>query len=307
MRLSLIRLIKKLFGRRGKHEFIDLGDIILVKGNPYSGIARKYTAGEDLSAGDVVYVSADNTVKKASSSHRVKVIGVASETKSSGQTVTVIHFGRASVVTDGAVSIGDPVTAAPTAGRVVSITSHSHSIGSPSTDTFVKSVSSSTGSAGSHSHGFTPDGSISSVDISHTHSVGITSGSPSATVSVATDPSLWQTLYAASTSGGSPTTSFKAAQSTNYIAVGSSTHTHYVSGSTGTGGSTSHSHTFTGSSGTTDSAGSHSHSISSTTSPAVTSIPSSTGASDTAAVLGKALTSATGAGQTIDILVCLAG
>ena len=101
--------------------------------------------------------------------------------------------------------------------------------------------------AGSHSHSFTPSGSISSTDLGSK-----TSGGPSATRVVADDPYLWSTLYAASSIGGTPDTAFKAASSVNRTSVATDTHTHSVTLG-------SHSHTFTGSSGTTDSAGDHSH------------------------------------------------
>jgi hypothetical protein len=134
--------------------------------------------------------------------------------------------------------------------------SHSHSF----------TPSGSISSAGSHSHTYTPSGSISSTNLG-----SVTSGIPDVTRLVATDPSTWTTLYAASQSGGTPTTAFKAASSTTSIYVAGSGHTHSVTLGehshtfTGTQGTTdsagSHSHTFTGSSGTTGTAGDHTHTV----------------------------------------------
>jgi hypothetical protein len=257
-----------MFGRKLGHEIIDLGDMVLIRGNPYSGWGRRYTAGEALAQGDVVYISAAGVVSKATNSYRSQTIGVAIEAADLNATVTVLHFGRASVIADAAISVGDPVAAAATAGRVISLLSHSHG--------FTPAGSISSVSAG------TPSGTISSTDLGNK-----TSDPPTATITVASDPGGWGTLYAASASGGSNTTAFKAAQSSNYLSVASSGHQHVVAigshGHTFTGSALpTHGHMFTGSAGTTDSAGS-------------------------AQILGKALAAAAGAGSSLDILVCLAG
>ena len=81
-------------------------------------ITVKLIAGEDLVEGDVVYLSAANTVSKATDSNAGKVVGVADEAASSGDTVSVVIYGVKSVVADGAVAVGDRVIAAATAGRV---------------------------------------------------------------------------------------------------------------------------------------------------------------------------------------------
>jgi hypothetical protein len=106
-----------------------------------------------------------------------------------------------------------------------------------------------TSSSGSHSHSFTPSGTISSTDLG-----SVTSGIPDVTRLVATDPSTWTTLYAASQSGGTPNTAFQAASTTTSIYVAGAGHTHSVTLG-------SHSHTFTGSSGTTSSTGAHTHTV----------------------------------------------
>ena len=94
-------------------------------------ITVKFIAGEDLSEGDVVYVSATNTVKKAASANAAKVVGVADHAASSGDEVDVVIYGVKEVTADGAISVGDRVVAASTAGRVVAENSkttsgHSH-------------------------------------------------------------------------------------------------------------------------------------------------------------------------------------
>jgi len=115
--------------------------------------------------------------------------------------------------------------------------SHSHSF----------TPSGTIATAGAHSHTYTPSGSISSTDLG-----SVTSGSPSAVITVASDPYYWTTLYAATTSGGTPDTAFRAAYPTSGALAPKYDHTHSVTLG-------SHSHTFTGTQGTTDSAGDHTH------------------------------------------------
>lgn len=82
-------------------------------------ITIKFIAGEALSEGDVVYVSAANEVKKATDANASKVIGVADADAAAGDTVDVVIYGKKTVIADGAISIGDRLRAAATAGRVV--------------------------------------------------------------------------------------------------------------------------------------------------------------------------------------------
>jgi len=92
-------------------------------------IMLKFTAGADISKGQVVYVSGDNEVSPATDAEAAKCVGVADDDASTGEDVYVIVYGKATVVADGAISAGDRVRAAPTAGRVVSENSmpaHSH-------------------------------------------------------------------------------------------------------------------------------------------------------------------------------------
>ena len=78
-----------------------------------------FTAGEALSEGDAVYLSGANTVKKATAANAAKAIGVADAAASAGASVDVVVYGKKTVTADGAISVGDRVVAASTAGRVV--------------------------------------------------------------------------------------------------------------------------------------------------------------------------------------------
>jgi len=91
----------------------------------------KFVAGAAITKGQVVYVSGDGQVSPATDANAAKAIGVADNDASAGEDVFVIVYGKATVVADGAISAGDRVRAASTAGRVVSENSmptHSHTI-----------------------------------------------------------------------------------------------------------------------------------------------------------------------------------
>jgi len=81
-------------------------------------ITIQFTAGETLAEGDVVYISGANEVKKATVANSGKVVGVADEAASAGDTVNVVVHGKKKVTADGTISAGDQVTASSTAGRV---------------------------------------------------------------------------------------------------------------------------------------------------------------------------------------------
>jgi len=90
-----------------------------------------FTAGADIAKGQVVYVSGDNQVSPAIDTNAAQCVGVADEDASTGSPVRVVIFGIAEVIADGAISPGDRVRAASTAGRVVTeneIPAHSHTI-----------------------------------------------------------------------------------------------------------------------------------------------------------------------------------
>jgi len=80
----------------------------------------RFVAGASISKGQVVYVSGDGQVAPATDANAAKAVGVADNDASAGVDVFVIVYGKATVVADGAISAGDRVRAAPTAGRVVS-------------------------------------------------------------------------------------------------------------------------------------------------------------------------------------------
>lgn len=82
---------------------------------------KEFTAGEELAAGNLVYVSAANTVMKAATATAGKVIGVAKDAALAAATVEVyVAPSIVTVTADGAITAGDNVTAAATAGRVAS-------------------------------------------------------------------------------------------------------------------------------------------------------------------------------------------
>lgn len=75
---------------------------------------------EPISSKAVVYLSSDNRVSLATDANTAEVLGVSQEEVASGKPVDIITEGRVSVVSDGPISPGDRVIAAPTAGRVAS-------------------------------------------------------------------------------------------------------------------------------------------------------------------------------------------
>ncbi|MFQ6055251.1 MAG: hypothetical protein ACE5J3_04640, partial [Methanosarcinales archaeon] len=92
-------------------------------------ILLSFTAGEALSEGDAVYLSAADTVSKATTSNTYKLVGVVDASASSGASVDVVVIGKKSVTADGTIVVGDRVVAATTAGRVISensIPAHTH-------------------------------------------------------------------------------------------------------------------------------------------------------------------------------------
>ena len=117
-----------------------------------------------------------------------------------------------------------------------------------------KATGITTSTTGSHSHSFTPSGTISSAG-SHSHSFTPSGsiGTPSAYTDV-TDFITWQTC---------PNNHSNCQLAGTYlINVATYDHTHTFTGGSGsTDSAGSHSHTFTGSSGTTGSTGDHSHTV----------------------------------------------
>jgi hypothetical protein len=105
-----------------------------------SGFTRFYTAGASISANQIVSLHTDGKVYPASPTYP-NVVGVALRAAATGELVEVLVLGIAQVVSDGAISPGQPVTFSPTTpGRAVRYAGHYHDT-SRWTDTFLKSVS----------------------------------------------------------------------------------------------------------------------------------------------------------------------
>lgn len=134
--------------------------------------------------------------------------------------------------------------------------------------------SGSIGSAGDHYHSFTPSGSIGyagghshtiSAVSDHSHSFSATSGDPSSTA-----PIIY--YYFKTCPSGHDNCQVS---SVDWVFAGDKTHTHDVSGTTGsagghdhggyTGSVGDHNHSFTGSTGNTSTAGGHTHSFTGST------------------------------------------
>jgi len=82
-------------------------------------ILLSFVAGEDLTEGDAVYLSAANTVKKVAAANAAKAVGVADASAVAGADVDVVVYGKKTVTAGGTIAVGDRVVAASTAGRVV--------------------------------------------------------------------------------------------------------------------------------------------------------------------------------------------
>ena len=292
-----------------------------------------FQAGETLHAGDVVGVKQDGSnnarvYKLDSGEAPGRVIGVV-HTPASGQLgdiaasysagsppfVTIVLQGVAKALSGGAISVGDSVIPAISAGippgktssvaRVVQGLAHEHSPGNDGQTGTGEGHNHQSGNVlpnGFHSHEGTGN---TGGESSHTHEGGggnhdheigsLTSGSV-----LWTDPSYQRSLRL-SKGGGHDA----------YVTVGGvwgdEGNENLRTGSAGAsasagGGGTAHSH----SSGPVASAGSHAH-----VGAGYTSTESvhkhAVGSEDRAVVVGKCLTRATAANQVIDILVDIAG
>jgi hypothetical protein len=76
-------------------------------------------AGEDLVSGFVYLSGTDKTVFQCGASGTKKPIGVAVNSYSEGETVTIVDKGIVNMICDTALSAGQPVFPASTAGRVI--------------------------------------------------------------------------------------------------------------------------------------------------------------------------------------------
>ena len=251
--------------------------------------------GEDIQAGEVLYVSGDDTFKLAddTSAIRNKVAGVAHYSALNGRIICVVVGGVIEVTADGAISAGDTVTPAATAGRVKTMTrthqqeipeedishthaqadtggtlsSHTHDVGNPdSTFTLFQADAPTTHNHGlaSHAHGLN----------NHTHGGEVSAQSA---VSQGTANSSVRTR----TGKTVPSSSHH-----HTAELGGVSHVH-TNPNTGTGGS-----------------GVHTHGSGSTTTDRDPGAPTTLDFI-TGKVLGKAMTGACGAGDKLKILVSL--
>jgi hypothetical protein len=70
-----------------------------------------FTAGEALSIGDIVEITADYTVKKPTGANSLKIVGICLGNAANGAKVTVINRGVCRVKTLGTVNFGDQLSA----------------------------------------------------------------------------------------------------------------------------------------------------------------------------------------------------
>jgi predicted RecA/RadA family phage recombinase len=80
------------------------------------------TAGEDLSVGDIVEITADYTVKKPTGVNSLKFAGICLTNAANGKKVTVINRGVCRVKTLGTVNAGDQLCAS--GGTAIADNSH---------------------------------------------------------------------------------------------------------------------------------------------------------------------------------------
>lgn len=147
-------------------------------------IAIPMTAGDDITAGNVVYISAANEVKAVAGSTSA-ILGVAVTTESNSDPIDVIVLGKVTVTCSGTVAAGDLLIGAAT-GKVAKFTpttskatgagsSHSHTNTAASNHDHAISdggygANTVTGLGGGHNHAMTSESS-------HTHTTSsITSG-----------------------------------------------------------------------------------------------------------------------------------
>jgi len=249
-------------------------------------------AGEDISRGDVVYISAANTVKKALDSIGIiySVIGVAAHTASNTEFILVQTYGPITITANGAVAVGDLIRAATgTAGRGETLTrTHTHSIPNISHDLAHVHPNPTTVSD-AHTHTVSNTGSF---DSAHTHTEGNTTGSIDLGHAHTQADTASDAGGGSHTHGNPVTNSNSDAHSHTNPSTGSSlgSHTHTDSGT----GSDSHTHT----QGSTGSSLADPETMS--TGPTnVEAIPLP------GAVVGKAMTVAAGAGNTFVLMVTL--
>tara|TARA_Y100000310_G_scaffold345865_1_gene471892 strand:- start:35655 stop:36599 length:945 start_codon:yes stop_codon:yes gene_type:complete len=301
-------------------------------------LLRVYTAGENITKGNAVYISSASTVSKAATANISKVIGVASETVTSGNLIKIVVYGPVSVTADGVIAAGDLCEAAGTAGRVIKVdNNHDHTGGTdfPSVTTNVavgahghdqdatRATSDNTTVAGSNHTHTVPATATASVNVGlSTHEHG-NSGSPSATETVPNTAAHTHTQQLTSeTNGGSHFHSQSASNNNSgggTVNVASQSHVHNVDGAPTTTdlvADQTHTHTTNTPTGgpSTIPASTHTH-INEKTDDAAAGDRVLVGGEyhthtitsyiEKGVVLGKAETAAAGAGSTLTLFVCL--
>lgn len=151
-------------------------------------LSEVFTAGADITAGQVVAITGDNEVSPADNTLRSQAIGVALNDAAVGEQVEVIIYGKTTVVADGVISAGDPLAAATTTGRVVSLLSHSHTNpNTSSVDLAHTHTNPNTSATGSHTH-TNPDTDYTDLYHRHTYTPAgtinaVSAGTPSGSIS----------------------------------------------------------------------------------------------------------------------------
>jgi len=96
-------------------------------------ITQAFTAGAAITDGEAVALTGDNQVSPATNTEIQECIGITDEAAAAGEPVDVVILGKKSGVTaDGAITAGNPLVPAVTAGRVVAEAtnpaSHTHTM-----------------------------------------------------------------------------------------------------------------------------------------------------------------------------------
>lgn len=265
---SLLRLTNLL-----EKSHLSLSNVTASQHHNRGKLIESFTAGEDLNANEGVYVSAANTVSKATNANATKAIGVTIEEVSSGDPVDVCIAGKATGIANEAISVGDLLTPSPVAGRLAILTTNTNSTGAHThaqgaTDSGGSHVHAQgvTGSGGSHSHtqGATgsngnhahSQGNTGATNINHRHNIGtssVASGAGSAHCHLYHKPST-PTWPPSATQNAVTALTFKTCATGHSFcqveqisgdAVAHKSHTHVIEIiNTGTGNESSHTHSY---------------------------------------------------------------
>ena len=291
-------------------------------------MVRFYFADEALAVTDAVYLSSAGGVSKLTQAEASKVIGVARYAVALGGIAEIIVYGPATVTADAAVAVGALITAAATAGRVITLTTSGVTdvpndplaggttlVGADDHLHTTTGVT-GTGNAGTsaHTHGTTgsPSAQTEVATGTHTHTQ-VATGGPSATQSVGTNIHQHGTTTTES-DPGDPHTHTVDNSPDSTVSVGDATHTHTNSNTAGPSAftnvaSSGHTHAVSEipSASIAVATSTHTHTISTPTE--FTEVATETHTHDTTAslgtILGKAETGAGGAGSAFTVFVTL--